>query len=115
MPSPVDLRIWLLSKVMGWPGRRIAGEVGVSQPTVVRTLARLEEEPPTDQEMQDFVTVTSTGTPPHGLPIIATGRSHRVSLKNTPILTLALAAAIILIAVAVAVVLISLAVSILGK
>lgn len=71
MPSPVDLRIWLLSRTMGWPGRRIANEVGVSQPTVVRTLERLTKEPPTEQDLSEFVNVTST--PPRGLPAI-TGR-----------------------------------------
>src|SRR5881394_990195 len=72
MPSPVDLRIWLLSRTLGWPGRRIASEVGVSQPTVVRTLERLTKEPPTEQELNDFVNVTSS-TPPRGLPAL-TGR-----------------------------------------
>lgn len=68
MPSPVDLRIWLLSRTMGWPGRRIASEVGVSQPTVVRTLERLTKEPPTEQDLSEFVNVAST--PPRGLPAI---------------------------------------------
>lgn len=72
------MRIWLLSRVLGWTGRRIAAEVGVSQPTVVRVLERLREDPPTDQEMQDFVTVasssSSSSTPPHGMP----------ELKETP-------------------------------
>ncbi len=112
MPSPVDMRIWLLSRVLGWPGRRIASEVGVSQSTVVRTLEQLQNDPPTDQEMQDFVTVTSGGTPPHGLPALNGTRKPRY--RDTHLLTLAAAAAIILIAVAVTVVLISLAVSILG-
>lgn len=111
MPSPVDLRIWLLSRVLGWPGRRIASEVGVSQSTVVRTLEQLQNDPPTDQEMQDFVTVTSSGTPPHGLPVIKAARKPRY--KDTTLLTAAASFAIILVAVAVTVVLISLAVSIL--
>jgi len=110
MPSPVDLRIWLLSRVLGWPGRRIASEVGVSQSTVVRTLEQLKDDPPTDQEMQDFVTVTST--PPNGVPILKTGRKNRY--RDTQLLTLAAAAAIFMIGLAVTVVLISLAVSILS-
>ncbi len=112
MPSPVDLRIWLLSRVMGWPGRRIANEVGVSQSTVVRTLDQLQNDPPTDQEMQDFVTVTSSGTPPAGLPILTGTRKTR--LRDTPLITLVTAASIFMIALAVTVVLISLSVSILG-
>lgn len=114
MPSPVDLRIWLLSRVLGWPGRRIASEVGVSQSTVVRTLEQLSNDPPTDQEMQDFVTVSSnSGTPPHGIPVLG-GTRKRTSYRETALLTLATAAAIIMIAVAVTVVLISLAVHILS-
>lgn len=69
MPSPLDLRIWHLSHVLGWATRRIGDEVGVSQPTVVRKLHRLEEHPPTDEEMQAFV--TAAVTPPHGLPAIS--------------------------------------------
>jgi hypothetical protein len=69
MPSPVDLRIWILSRTLGWSGRRVASEVGVSQPTVVRTLDRLSKEPPTEQEINEFMNVTST--PPRGLPAIA--------------------------------------------
>ncbi len=114
MPSPVDLRIWLLSRVLGWPQRRIASEVGVSQSTVVRTLEQLQNDPPTDQEMQDFVTVSSSGTPPHGIPVLKTQRK-KVRYRETALLTLATAAAIIMIAVAVTVVLIALAVSILSR
>ena len=110
MPSPVDLRIWLLSKVLGWPGRKVAEEVGVSQPTVVRTLERLSNDPPTDEEMQDFVTV-SAGTPPKGIPILNTRKKRR----DTDLLRLALAGAVTLIALAVTVVLISLAVAILTQ
>lgn len=109
MPSPVDLRIWLLSKVMGWPGRRIASEVGVSQPTVVRTLERLTNDPPTDQEMQDFVNVSAT--PPKGFPAM-TGKRGR---GDMPPLTMALTGAVILITLAVTVVLIALAVAILQR
>lgn len=114
MPSPVDLRIWLLSRVLGWPGRRIASEVGVSQSTVVRTLEQLSNDPPTDQEMQDFVTVTAAGTPPNGLPVLKTARKKHRN-EGVPLLTAAAAVAIILIAVAVTVVLISLAVHILSQ
>ena len=110
MPSPVDLRIWLLSRVLGWPGRRIASEVGVSQSTVVRTLEQLKEDPPTDQEMQDFVTVTST--PPNGVPALKASR-HRY--RDTRLLTLAAATAIIMIALAVTFVLVALALSILAR
>ena len=110
MPSPVNLRIWLLSRVLGWPQRRIASEVGVSQSTVVRTLDQLQQEPPTDQEMQDFVTVTATGTPPNGLPLLSQQRKRR---GDTHLLTLAAAAAIIMIAAAGTFVLIALAISIL--
>ena len=71
MPTSVDLRIWMLSRTMGWSGRRVASEVGVSQPTVVRTLERLSKEPPTEQDISDFVNVTATAaTPPRGLPAI---------------------------------------------
>lgn len=112
MPSPVDLRIWLLSRVLGWPGRKVADEVGVSQPTVVRTLERLSNDPPTDQEMQDFVAVaagTDNGTPPRGLPALKTRR------HGTPLLTLVVAGSTALVAVAVTVVLIALAVAILSQ
>jgi hypothetical protein len=109
MPSsPSDLRIWFLSRVLGWPGRRVATEVGVSQPTVVRTLERLTKDPPTDQEMQDFVSV-STSTPPGGLPVIKT----RPAAGNPPLLW-ALTGAVILITLSVTVVLVSLAVAILS-
>lgn len=114
MPSPVDLRIWLLSRVLGWPGRKVADEVGVSQPTVVRTLERLSNDPPTDQEMQDFVAVaagTDNGTPPRGIPALKTRRHHHA----TPLLTLVIAGSIALVAVAVTVVLIALAVAILSQ
>ena len=107
MPTPVDLRIWLLSKVLGWPGRRIANEVGVSQPTVVRTLARLEEEPPTGDDMQGYV--AAAPTPPRGLPVL------KAKTKNSSMLTLALTGAVIIIAVAIAFVLIAIAVSILSR
>jgi hypothetical protein len=80
MPSPVDLRIWFLSKALGWPGRKIASEVGVSQPTVVRKLAEMEEQPPTEAEMQEFV--NGGGTPPRGFPAL---KSRRV---QTPVLIL---------------------------
>ena len=80
MPSPVDLRIWLLSRTLGWPGRRIASEVGVSQPTVVRTLERLNQDPPTEQEINEFVNVTAT--PPRGLPAI-TGRIKATKRRPT--------------------------------
>lgn len=81
MPSPVDLRIWLLSRTLGWPGRRIASEVGVSQPTVVRTLERLSKEPPTEQEITEFVNVTAT--PPRGLPAI-TGKIKSAKRPTLP-------------------------------
>jgi hypothetical protein len=68
MPSPVDLPIWLLSRTMGWSGRRVATEVGVSQPTVVRTLERLTKEPPTEQEISELVNVSAT--PPRGIPVL---------------------------------------------
>lgn len=103
MPSPVDLRIWFLSKALGWPGRKIASEVGVSQPTVVRKLAEMEEDPPTGEDIQEIVGTT----PPRGLPVLKTRRD------KIPVLTLAYAGAIILIALAITLVLVSLAVSIL--
>lgn len=108
MPSPVDLRIWLLSKVLGWPGRKVAEEVGVSQSTVVRTVERLSNDPPTDEEMQDFVTVASA-TPPKGMPVIR-ARAHQ---GKSPLM-LAVTGAVIIIALAVAVVLVALAVAILS-
>jgi predicted anti-sigma-YlaC factor YlaD len=38
---------------------------------VVRTLERLSKEPPTEQDISDFVNVTATAaTPPRGLPAI---------------------------------------------
>jgi hypothetical protein len=104
MPSPVDLRIWFLSKALGWPGRKIASEVGVSQPTVVRKLAEMEEDPPTEADMQEFV---SSGTPPKGFPALKARRG------NVPILMLAYTGAVIIIALAVTLVLVSLAVTIL--
>lgn len=113
MPSPVDLRIWLLSRVLGWPQRRIASEVEVSQPTVARTLERLTNDPPTDAEMQEFVIGTTTGTPPNGLPALTANRKHRY--RDTPVLVAATATSIVIVAVAVAVVLIALAVSILSR
>lgn len=108
MPSPVDLRIWFLSRVLGWTQRRIANEVDVSQPTVARTLERLSNDPPTDQEMQDFVAV-STSTPPKGLPVLNGKRG------DTSMLMLAFTGAVILITLAVTVVLIALAVAILSR
>jgi hypothetical protein len=81
MPSPVDLRIWLLSRTLGWSGRKVAGEVGVSQPTVVRTLERLDKEPPTEQEINDFVNVSAT--PPRGLPAI-TGKIKAAKRPSLP-------------------------------
>jgi hypothetical protein len=107
MPSPVDLRIWFLSKALGWPGRKIASEVGVSQPTVVRKLAEMEEDPPTEQDMQDFVSGGSS-TPPRGLPVVKPRRRDEV-----PMLMLAYTGAVIIIALAVTLVLVSLAVTIL--
>jgi hypothetical protein len=107
MPSPVDLRIWFLSKALGWPGRKIASEVGVSQPTVVRKLAEMEEDPPTEQDMQEFVHGSST--PPRGLPVVKPRRRDEV-----PMLMLAYTGAVIIIALAVTLVLVSLAVTILG-
>jgi hypothetical protein len=104
------MRIWLLSKVLGWPGRRVASEVGVSQPTVVRTLERLNNDPPTEQEMQDFVTVATNATPASGLPILG-----KRSSADTPPLTRALTFAVIIIALAVTLVLVALAVSILTR
>lgn len=109
MPSPVDLRIWLLSRVLGWPGRRIASEVGVSQPTVVRTLERLQNDPPTGDEMKEFV---STGTPPKGMPVLK-ARAPSTTGGTTPLM-LAFTGAVILITLAVTVVLIALAVAILS-
>lgn len=106
MPSPVDLRIWFLSKALGWPGRKIASEVGVSQPTVVRKLAEMEEDPPTESDMQEFV--SGGGTPPKGFPALKSRRSE------TPVLMLACTGAIIIIALAVTLVLVSLAVTILS-
>ena len=81
MPSPVDLRIWLLSRTLGWPGRRIASEVGVGQSTVVRTLERLNNDPPTEQEINEFVNVTAT--PPRGLPAI-TGKIKTAKRPTLP-------------------------------
>lgn len=81
MPSPVDLRIWLLSRTLGWSGRRVASEVGVSQPTVVRTLERLSNDPPTEQEINEFVNVTAT--PPRGLPAI-TGKIKSTKRRTLP-------------------------------
>jgi hypothetical protein len=104
MPSPVDMRIWLLSKVLSWPGRKIASEVGVSQPTVVRKLAEMEEDPPTDAEVQEFV----HGTPPKGFPALKARRGEAT------LLTLAVTGSIILIALAVTAVLVSLAVYLLS-
>ena len=106
MPSPVDLRIWFLSKALGWPGRKIASEVGVSQPTVVRKLAEMEEDPPTEADMQDFV--SGSGTPPKGLPVLKARRGQ------IPVLMLAYTGAVIIIALAVTLVLVSLAVTILS-
>jgi hypothetical protein len=108
MPSPVDLRIWFLSRVLGWPQRRIAKEVDVSQPTVARTLERLTNDPPTDQEMQDFVAVTSPATPPKGMRVL-NGKHRDISM-----LTWVLTGAVILITLAVTVVLFALAVAILS-
>ena len=106
MPSPVDLRIWFLSKALGWPGRKIASEVGVSQPTVVRKLAEMEEDPPTEADMQDFV--SGGGTPPKGLPILKATRRG-----DTPVLMLAYTGAVIIIALAITLVLVAIAVAIL--
>jgi hypothetical protein len=112
MPSsPSDLRIWFLSRVLGWPGRRVATEVGVSQPTVVRTLERLTKEPPTDQEMQDFVSA-ATSTPPGGLPVIKS--NPRTGTDRSPLLW-ALTGAVVLITLSVTVVLVSLAIAILNN
>ena len=109
--SPADLRIWFLSRVLGWPGRRVASEVGVSQPTVVRTLERLTKEPPTDQEMQDFVSAATT-TPPGGIPIVKT--EPRPEVGSRPLFW-ALTGAVVLITLSVTVVLIALAIAILNK
>lgn len=109
MPSPVDLRIWFLSKALGWPGRKIASEVGVSQPTVVRKLAEMEEDPPTEQEMQEFVSV-GNGTPPKGFPALKAARHGKV-----PQLVTAYTFAVIIIALAVTLVLVALAVNILSR
>lgn len=108
--SPSDLRIWFLSRVLGWPGRRVATEVGVSQPTVVRTLERLTKDPPTDQEMQDFVSAATT-TPPGGIPVMKPDPQPEA---GTSPLLLALTGAVILIALSVTVVLVALAIAILG-
>lgn len=105
MPSPVELRIWFLSKALGWPGRKIASEVGVSQPTVVRKLAEMEEDPPTETDMQELI---MHGTPPKGFPAL------KVRRGEATLLTLVFAGATILVALAVTVVLISLAVYILS-
>jgi hypothetical protein len=109
--SPTDLRVWFLSRVLGWPGRRVATEVGVSQPTVVRTLERLTKDPPTDQEMQDFVSAATTSTPPGGIPVMKTAR--RPASDNSPLLW-AYTGAVIMITLSVTVVLVSLAIAILN-
>jgi hypothetical protein len=108
MPSPVDLRIWFLSKALGWPGRKIASEVGVSQPTVVRKLAEMEEDPPTEQDMQEFVS-GGNGTPPKGFPALRDKRG------KVPALMTAYTFAVIIIALSVTLVLVALAVSILSR
>ncbi len=107
MPNPVDLRIWFLSKALGWPGRKIASEVGVSQPTVVRKLAEMEEDPPTEADMQEFV--HSGSTRPKGFPAL------KVRRGEATLLTVVFAGAVTLVAVAVTVVLISLAVYLLSR
>lgn len=82
MPSnPADMRIWMLSKVLGWPGRRVATEVGVSQPTVVRTLERMSKDPPTEKEIQEFVSVA---TPPQGIPAAVTQDFPNVNVTPQP-------------------------------
>lgn len=114
MPSmsatPSDLRIWFLSRVLGWPGRRVASEVGVSQPTVVRTLERLTKDPPTDQEMQDFM-ATASNTPPGGIPVLRPAQKQEA---NTSPLIWALTGAVILITLSVTVVLVALSIAILN-
>lgn len=110
--SPSDLRIWFLSRVLGWPGRRVASEVGVSQPTVVRTLERLTKDPPTDQEMQDFMSTASNTTPPGGIPVLRAA-SRRRDLGTSPLIW-ALTGAVILISLSVTVVLVTLAITILN-
>jgi AraC-like DNA-binding protein len=111
MPSPVDLRIWFLSKALGWPGRKIASEVGVSQPTVVRKLAEMEEDPPTGEDMQEIV----SSTPPKGIPVLKARRTELLKARRTevPMLMLAYTGAVIIIALAITLVLVALAVSIL--
>lgn len=109
--SPSDLRIWFLSRVLGWPGRRVASEVGVSQPTVVRTLERLTKDPPTDQEMQDFMSTASNTTPPGGIPVLRP--AARRDAGTSPLIW-ALTGAVILISLSVTVVLVTLAITILN-
>lgn len=104
------MRIWILSKVLGWPGRRVASEVGVSQPTVVRTLERLQNDPPTDEEMQEFVNI---GTPPKGLPVLNGKGRPSGSIAGMSPLMMAYTGAVISIALAITLVLVALAVSIL--
>lgn len=106
------MRIWFLSKVLGWPGRRVASEVGVSQPTVVRTLERLNNDPPTDQEMQEFMAVSTNSTPPNGIPALK-NKKRTMQGDLTPLM-LAITASVIIIALAVTIVLVSLAVAILS-
>jgi hypothetical protein len=109
-PTPHDKRVWHFHKVMGWQQRKIADEVGISQTTVNRIIHRLEEEPPTEEDMAAFV--ASPSTPPFGFPAFNGGASRRIVLAGP--IWYALAACAVLLAVSVAAVLVAAAVSLLS-
>lgn len=121
--SPGDLRIWLLARVFGWPGRKIAAEVGTSQPTVVRTLARLDEDPPTEVDIHELM--ITAGTPPDGLPVLLAPPPTPTPSPAPPpapspappptALRRVLAVSVILLTLAVCTVLVAIAVAILQK
>lgn len=108
-PTPHDLRVWHYSKVLGWTERKIADEIGSSQTTVNRIIHRLEENPPSHEEMSAFI----GNTPPYGLPAYNSSSAARKVVLAGPI-WYALAVAITIVALSIAAVLIAAAISLLS-
>lgn len=106
-PTPHDKRVWHLKQVLDWPQRKIADEVGISQTTVNRILGRLEDDPPTAEEMAAFV---ASHTPPNGMPAIGSGR--RVVLASP--IWYAIAIGVVMLALSFAAVLFAAAISLLS-
>jgi hypothetical protein len=101
--------VWHLKTVLGWQQRKIADEVGISQTTVSRIIQRLEESPPTEEDMAAFI---ASSTPPYGLPAWNGGGSSKRIVLAGPI-WYALAACAVLLAVSVAAVLVAAALTLL--